>query len=79
MSIQSKELGEYMKEVRKSILAEQKEGLELTSDIEFDLAVVNTKEADGGIKLFVVNAKGRKETEHLSRIKFSMGQWKICV
>lgn len=71
--MESKELREYIKETRKTILAEQEEGLELVSDIEFDLTVINTKEMDGGIRLFVVNAKGRKELEHFSRIKFKMG------
>jgi len=71
MKEKSKELKEYLESALRAI----KDGVEGSGDfrikepIEFDLAVVNTKEAGAGFKIYVLNAGGKINTEQVSRIK----------
>jgi hypothetical protein len=70
-NIESKELQDY---IRSSITA-IKEGVEGTGfkimkPIEFNLAVTNTLEGGGGLKIYVVKAEGKLKSEEISHIKF---------
>ena len=73
MKLQSKELTEYIKAVKDAVESASEDSFQITSDIEFELAVINSKEKGGGLKLFVVDAKGKFEDQAISKIKFSMG------
>lgn len=73
MDVRSKEIQEYIKS---SIIA-IKQGIEGTDfeiikPIEFDLAVVNTKEGDGDLKIYVIKAGGRLKSEEINHIRFEI-------
>ena len=73
MNIESKELQEYIK----SSITAIKEGVEGTGfeiekPIEFNLAVINTTEGGGGLKIYVVKAEGKLKSEEISHIKFEV-------
>ena len=72
MQIESKELSDFIRSTIESIENGLKEGYTLSSDIEFELAVVNTKKGKGGLKLFVVNASADIGKESVSKIKFKI-------
>jgi len=44
----------------------------LSGCIEFEVAVVNVKKGEGGLKLFVVDASGKLGKENVSKIKFKI-------
>ena len=44
----------------------------ISGEIEFDLVVVNTREGDGGFKLYVADAKGKLKSEEINRIKIKV-------
>ena len=73
MNIESKELKEYIKS---SIVAIKEgvegTGFEIEKPIEFNLAVVNTTEGGGGLKIYVVKAEGKLKSEEISHIKFEV-------
>lgn len=46
----------------------------LSDNIEFEVAVVNLKKAEGGVKLYVVGASGKYGKEELTKIKFKIGK-----
>ena len=73
LKLQSKELTEYITAVKDAIDSASQDSFQITSDIEFELAVINSKEKGGGLKLFVVDAKGKFEDQVISKIKFTMG------
>ena len=64
MTVESQELKEY---IRSSITAIKDgmagTGFELKEPIEFDLAVTNTEEKGGGLKIYVVKADGKLKSE----------------
>lgn len=68
------ELEEYVRSVCTNIQKGIVEGLTLDGAIEFELAVVNTKEDSGGLKLFVLDAKGHYNKEEISKIKFKIAR-----
>lgn len=74
MNVKSKELEEFLS----SSLSAIKNGAEGSGDfyiagpIEFDLAVINTKEAGGGLKIYIVKAKGSLKSEEISHIKIKV-------
>ncbi len=74
MKIESNELEEYIR----STLAAIKKGVHADGTfrihglINFDLAVTNVKEAKGGLKVYVVGAGGKFESENVSRIHFQV-------
>ena len=71
MTINSKELEQYLR----ASLSAIKKGVESDGDflirgpIEFTVAVTNVSEKDGGLKIYVVTAKGKLKSEHVSHIK----------
>ena len=71
MDIESKELEEYVC----STLSAIRKGLEsanfnIANVVEFDLAVTNSREGGGGLKIYVANAEGKLKSEEVSHIKF---------
>jgi hypothetical protein len=44
----------------------------ISDDIEFNLAVVKTKVASGGFKIFVADAQGKYASEKISTVKFKV-------
>ncbi len=69
-----KELEEYVRSVCTNIQNGITDGLMLDGAIEFELAVVNTKEVGGGLKLFVLDARGDYSKEEISKIKFKIAK-----
>jgi len=68
-----KELENYIK----STLSAIKDGLEgsgfkLDKNIEFDVAVINTVEGGGGLKIYVAKAEGKLKSEEINHIKFEV-------
>ena len=69
------DLKEYVSSALKSIkngVDENKDNFRLEDGIEFEVAVVNTKDAGGGFKIFVASAEGKIEKEKISKIKFKV-------
>ena len=71
MKIESTELQEY---INTSITA-IKNGVEgtgyrIVEPIKFDLAVTNTAEGGGGLKIYVAKAEGKLKSEEINHIKF---------
>lgn len=73
LKIDSKELTEYINSIKNAIESASEGSFQITSDIEFELAIINSKEKGGSIKLYVVDAKGKFEDQAISKIKFTMG------
>ena len=73
MEIESKELQEYIKS---SIIAIKNgvdgTGFKIIKPIEFNLAVTNTSESGGGLKIYVAKAEGKLKSEEISHIKFEV-------
>ena len=74
MEEENKELQEYLD----SALSAVKKGVEgrgefrIIDPIEFDLAVVNTKEGGAGIRIYVLSMGGKISSEQISRIKIKV-------
>ena len=74
MKIDSAELGNYVKSTIEGVENGLKEGYKLKGEIEFELAVINTKEGEGGLKIKIVNVGGNISNENVSKIKFKVGR-----
>lgn len=72
MKIDSEELKELIRSTIQSIEEGVTEKYQLKGAIEFNLAVVNVKKAEGGIKLLVVDASGKYSKETISKIRFEI-------
>jgi len=72
--VEGKELEYFVHSACISIEKGVTEGLEIKFPIEFEVAVVIKKEADGMFKLLVVNDSGNYAKEKVSRIKFKIGK-----
>lgn len=71
MEIKSQQLIEYISTVLDSIeKGVESRNFRLDGSVEFDLAVRNVTQGKGGLKIYIVNAEGKKSGEELSRIKF---------
>lgn len=74
MNIEPKELEDYLK----SSLSAIKRGVEgggdfrISEPIEFDLAVINTQEGGGGLKIYVAKVEGGFKSEEISHIKIKV-------
>lgn len=75
MSIDSEELKRFVSSTIESIeqgMAGKNKKYYLSGGIKFEIAVVNVKKGEGGIKLFVVDASGKVGNENTSRITFEI-------
>lgn len=74
----TKEKPRALKEYISSVLDDIEDALKertryvLRGPIKFNIAVVNTKERGGGLKVYVVGAEGRHKSEEISRLQFSI-------
>ena len=71
------EVSEDLKEIVSTTIESIKEGLKgkqcgVAGLIEFEIAVIKTKEAKGGFKFLIADALGNYSKESVSRIKFSV-------
>ena len=73
MEINSKELTEF---INSSIIALKngtvKTGFEIVKPIKFKLAVINTAEGGGGLRIYVARAEGKMKSEEISHIEFEV-------
>ena len=77
MSETKSEISEDLKEIVSTTIESIKEGLKgkqcgVAGLIEFEIAVIKTKEAKGGLKFLIADASGNYSKESVSRIKFSV-------
>ena len=73
MNIESKELEEYIKSSITAIKnGVEGTGFKIIKPIEFNLAVINTAEGGGGLKIYVVKAEGKLKSEEINHIKFEV-------
>ena len=73
MNIETNELKEYIM----SSLSAISDGVygsnfKIVKPIEFNLAVTNTVEGGGGLKIYVAKAEGKLKSEEISHIKFEV-------
>lgn len=69
--VESKELEEYINSSITAIKNGVKgTGFEIVKPIEFNLAVINTAEGGGGLKIYIAKAEGKLKSEEISHIKF---------
>jgi len=74
MKIDSEELEAFVNSAVKSIMKGlEGTGAQVRGQIEFEVAVVNVKRGEGGIKLLVADASGKYEKEVVTKIKFRVG------
>jgi hypothetical protein len=75
VKIDSEELRSFVSSTIESIEGGLKnKNYELKGYISFEVAVVNVKKGEGGVKLFVVDASGKFGKENISKIKFEIGK-----
>jgi len=72
LDIDSKELEEYVRATIEGIKKGIPKGFYLSESIKFELAVVNVKKGEGGLKILVVDASGKYEKETMSKISFEI-------
>jgi len=73
MEIESEQLENYIKSTITAIKNGLKgTGFEIGKPIEFDLAIVNTSEGGGGLKIYVAKAEGKLKSEEINHIKFEV-------
>jgi len=69
--VEENELETYLKNALKSIEKSQTKLFKVQPPIEFEIAVVNTKDKSGGIRVMIADANVKYKTESLSKIKIS--------
>jgi hypothetical protein len=72
-NIESRELQEYIKSSITAIKnGVEGTGFKIIKPIEFNLAITNTVEGSGDIKIYVAKAEGKLKSEEISHIKFEV-------
>ncbi len=71
------EVSEDLKEIVSTTIESIKEGMKgkeagVIGPIEFELAVIKSKGAKGGLRFFLADASGKYSKESISKIKFSV-------
>jgi hypothetical protein len=73
MRIESAGLENYIKStitaIKESLVGT---GFKIRKPVEFNLAVVNTAEGGGGLKIYLVEAGAKLKSEEISHIKFEI-------
>jgi hypothetical protein len=73
MEIESKELNNYIKSSITAIKnGVEGTGFEIKNTIKFDIAVVNTSEGSGGLRIYVAKAEGKLKSEEINHIEFEV-------
>jgi len=71
------EISEDLKDIVSSTIESIREGMKgqetgVVGPIEFELAVIKSKEAKGGLRFFLADASGKYSKDSISRIKFKV-------
>jgi len=71
------EISEDLKEIVSTTIESIKEGMKgkgcgVVGPIEFEIAVIKSKEAKGGLKFFIADASGNYAKENISKIMFKV-------
>ena len=71
------EISEDLKEIVSTAIESIREGMKskecgVIGPIEFEVAVIKSKEAKGGLRFLIVDASGNYSKESISKIKFSI-------
>lgn len=74
MHKEAQELEAYVRSTLDAIKGALKEDEQLRSDVEFNVTVKNVQGGEGGLKLHVVTAGGKKNREELTTLRFSVGK-----
>ncbi|KKS76808.1 MAG: hypothetical protein UV88_C0008G0006 [Parcubacteria group bacterium GW2011_GWA1_43_21] len=73
MDIDSKELAEYIKSTITSIKnGVDGTGFRIIKPVEFNVAIINTTESGGGLRIYIAKAEGKLKAEEISHIKFEI-------
>jgi hypothetical protein len=73
VNIDSEELQDLISSTIDKVEAGMKnKGYHIKGCIDFDVAVVNMEKGQGGIKLYVMTLTGKRESENVTKIKFSL-------
>ena len=77
LSEEKPEISEDLKKIVSTTIESIREGLKgkgcgVIGQIEFEIAVIKTKEAKGGLKFLIADASGNYSKESVSRIKFNI-------
>ena len=73
MEINPEELKSYVSSAVEAVATGARNGGgKIRDPIEFDIAIANVKEAGGGLKVYIADAKGVYKNERISRIKFKV-------
>lgn len=67
------ELAQYLKGALESIKKSQTDLFQVRPPVEFELAVVNTKDKGGKFRIIVADVNVKYETQYISKIKISYG------
>ena len=71
------EVNEELRDLVSTTIESVKEGLKgkncgVVGQMEFEIAVIKTKEAKGGFRFLIVDASGKYAKEKISKIKFNV-------
>jgi hypothetical protein len=71
------EVSEDLKEIVSTTIESIREGMKgkecgIVGTIDFEIAVIKSKEAKGGLKFLVADASGNYSSESISKIKFKV-------
>ena len=77
MSETKPQISEDLKEIVSTTIESIKEGMKgkecgVIGSIDFEVAVIKSKEAKGGFKFFIADASGNYSSESISKIKFKV-------
>lgn len=73
------ELSQFITNALRDVTKGVPDGFELSSPIKFEIAVVNEREAGGGIKILVATIGATKSKEESSRISFEVSTTKMML
>lgn len=73
MKIESEELESYIGSSLTAInRAVTKAGFSIAKNIEFNLAIINSRSGEAGLKIYVAKAGARLKSEEISHLKFEV-------
>jgi len=72
MKVNSDEITEYISKILLGVEKGLGENFYIKDSISFDLAVVNKKDAGGGIRAHIVDLGGKYKTSEVQRVKFEV-------
>ena len=70
--VESNEVREFVRTFIDGIEEGLRKNYFLKGDIEFELSIVKSKTAKGGVKIFIAGVEGKYDSERVSKVKFSI-------